>query len=34
MPQYTYSELELDIIERAVYGDVKKPELKEFVKPK
>ena len=32
IPNYNYSELEMDIIERAVYGDVLKPQLKDFVK--
>ena len=32
IPNYSYSELEMDIIERAVYGDVRKPQLKDFVK--
>ena len=31
VPPYSYSELEMDIIERAVYGDVRKPTLHDFV---
>jgi hypothetical protein len=31
VPAYSYSELEMDIIERAVYGDVRKPTLHDFV---
>lgn len=34
VPNYKYSELEMDIIERAVYGNIKKPDLKDFVIPK